>query len=70
MNNDLQSLPKLRDSISYVYIEHAVIEQEDLLLTQGLFQPGLGGGDSAKKLENFLKDRYRFLTTTRNMLDI
>lgn len=29
MNNDLQSLPKLRDSISYVYIEHAIIEQED-----------------------------------------
>lgn len=29
MNTDYQSLPKLRDSISYVYIEHAVIEQED-----------------------------------------
>lgn len=29
MNIDYQSLPKLRDSISYVYIEHAIIEQED-----------------------------------------
>ncbi len=29
MNNDLQALPKLRDSISYIYLEHAVIEQED-----------------------------------------
>ena len=29
MNNDLQALPKLRDSVSYVYIEHAIIEQED-----------------------------------------
>lgn len=28
MNNDLQALPKLRDSISYVYLEHAVIEQD------------------------------------------
>ena len=33
MNNDLQSLPKLRDSISYVYMEHAVIEQEDSSIT-------------------------------------
>ncbi|MBR3738948.1 MAG: type I-E CRISPR-associated endonuclease Cas1 [Clostridia bacterium] len=33
MNNDLQALPKLRDSISYVYIEHAVIEQEDSSIT-------------------------------------
>lgn len=29
MNNDLQSLPKLQDSISYLYIEHAIIEQEN-----------------------------------------
>ncbi len=29
MNNDLQALPKLRDSISYIYIEHAIIEQND-----------------------------------------
>ena len=29
MKQDLQALPKLRDSISYVYLEHAVIEQED-----------------------------------------
>ena len=29
MNVDYQSLPKLRDSISYVYIEHAVIEQDN-----------------------------------------
>lgn len=28
-NNDLQALPKLRDSISYIYVEHSVIEQED-----------------------------------------
>lgn len=27
---DLQELPKLRDSISYLYLEHAVIEQDDL----------------------------------------
>ncbi len=26
---DLQALPKLRDSISYIYLEHAKIEQED-----------------------------------------
>ena len=29
MKNDLKSLPKLRDSISYIYMEHAIIEQED-----------------------------------------
>lgn len=29
MNTDYQALPKLRDSISFVYIEHAIIEQED-----------------------------------------
>lgn len=28
--NDLQELPKLRDSISYIYLEHAKIEQDDL----------------------------------------
>lgn len=27
---DLQELPKLRDSISYIYLEHAIIEQDDL----------------------------------------
>lgn len=27
---DLQELPKLRDSISYIYLEHAKIEQDDL----------------------------------------
>ena len=26
---NLQELPKLRDSISYLYLEHAVIEQND-----------------------------------------
>lgn len=26
---DFQSLPKIRDSISYIYIDHAVIEQQD-----------------------------------------
>ena len=30
MGKDYHELPKLRDSISYVYIEHAIIEQEDL----------------------------------------
>lgn len=30
MPKDLRELPKLKDSISYVYLEHAVIEQEDL----------------------------------------
>ena len=30
MPKDLQELPKLRDSISYIYLEHATIEQEDL----------------------------------------
>ena len=29
MPKDLHELPKLRDSISYLYVEHAVIEQED-----------------------------------------
>ena len=29
MKTDLQSLPKLRESISYVYLEHCVIEQDD-----------------------------------------
>ena len=29
MPKDLHELPKLRDSISYLYFEHAVIEQED-----------------------------------------
>ena len=33
MNNDLQTLPKLRDSVSYVYLEHAVIEQENSSIT-------------------------------------
>lgn len=31
MAKDLHELPKIRDSISYIYIEHAVIEQEDSL---------------------------------------
>ena len=31
-NKNLRALPKLRDSISYVYIEHAVIEQDDFSL--------------------------------------
>ena len=26
---NLQELPKLKDSISYLYLEHAVIEQND-----------------------------------------
>ena len=29
MPKDLRELPKLRDSISYIYLEHAIIEQED-----------------------------------------
>ena len=29
MPKDLHELPKLRDSISYLYIEHAIIEQDD-----------------------------------------
>lgn len=29
MPKDLQELPRLRDSISYVYLEHSIIEQED-----------------------------------------
>ncbi len=29
MGIDFQSLPKLRDSISYIYIEHAVIDQDE-----------------------------------------
>ena len=29
MNTDYQSLPRLKDSISYVYLEHSIIEQED-----------------------------------------
>ena len=27
---DLQELPKLRDSISWVYLEHSIIEQDAL----------------------------------------
>ena len=27
--SDLRSIPQLKDSISYLYIEHAVIEQEN-----------------------------------------
>ncbi|EOQ36257.1 hypothetical protein [Butyricicoccus pullicaecorum] len=26
---NLQELPKLKDSISYLYVEHAIIEQND-----------------------------------------
>lgn len=33
MPKDLRELPKLRDSISYVYLEHAIIEQEELSIT-------------------------------------
>ena len=29
MPKDLHELPKLRDSISYLYFEHAIIEQEN-----------------------------------------
>ena len=29
MLKNLQELPKLKDSISYLYLEHAVIEQND-----------------------------------------
>ena len=29
---DLHRLPKLRDSLSFLYIEHAVIEQDDLAI--------------------------------------
>ena len=37
MPKDLQELPRLRGSISYVYLEHAVIEQEDssIVVLQG-----------------------------------
>ena len=37
MSKDLHELPKLRDSISYLYFEHAVIEQEDssIIVIQG-----------------------------------
>lgn len=33
MPKDLRRLPKLRDSLSFLYIEHAIIEQEDLSIT-------------------------------------
>ena len=29
MKKNLQELPKLRDSISYVYIEHAIVERDE-----------------------------------------
>lgn len=29
MPKDLKELPKLRDSISYLYVEHSIIDQED-----------------------------------------
>ena len=37
MPKDLHELPKLRDSISWLYFEHAVIEQEDssIVVLQG-----------------------------------
>lgn len=30
MPKDMQELPKLRDSVSFIYIEHAIIEQDAL----------------------------------------
>ena len=30
MPRDLQQLPKLRDSLSFLYIERAIIEQDNL----------------------------------------
>jgi CRISPR-associated protein Cas1 len=30
MSKDLHELPKLRDSMSYIYVEHAIIEQDNL----------------------------------------
>ena len=32
MPKDLHRLPKLRDSLSFLYIEHAVIEQDDMAI--------------------------------------
>ena len=32
MPEDLHRLPKLRDSLSFLYIEHAVIEQDDMAI--------------------------------------
>ena len=32
---DLQELPKLRDSISYIYLEHAIIEQGFTMILAG-----------------------------------
>ena len=30
MPKDLHQLPRLRDSLSFLYVEHAIIEQDDL----------------------------------------
>ena len=32
MLKNLKILPKLRDSLSFLYVEHAIIEQEDLAI--------------------------------------
>ncbi len=32
MPKDLRSLPKLRDSITFLYVEHAILEQEDMAI--------------------------------------
>ena len=49
MKKDLHELPKLRDSISFIYIEHAVIEQNDssIILIQSL--PHMRGDEPVGK---------------------
>lgn len=37
---DFHELPKLSDSISYLYLEHAVIEQENACEVGDLWEPG------------------------------
>ena len=36
MPKDLHSLPKLRDSLTYIYIEKAVIEQPGMTLIRSI----------------------------------
>jgi len=57
--SNLRDLPKIRDSLSYVYIEHARVEQRDKALGADLLQPrkpdrfrGLGG-EGAIRIDRF-----------------
>ena len=57
---DLNRLPKLRDSLSFLYIEHAVIEQDDLsivVLRKGERVPVPIAAMTVLMLEMCIRDR-------------